>query len=358
MITIQAEPLRQLVATIFRKAGSDESEARLIGQRLVEANLKGHDSHGVVRVQTYTDLIKNNGVSFNQHASVVWENDVIAVVDGNFGFGQVVGGEAIEIGIAKAKRSKLAMVALRNASHIGRIGDWSEMCAAAGFASVHFVNVTGHVGLVAAFGGAERRLSTNPFSAALPMPGADPIVLDMATSKLAEGKVRVALNKGVELPEGAIVDNAGKASRDPKDFYGPPEGALLPFGEHKGYGLAVFCELFAGLVPGGGCNQPENPLTGRIVNSMLSFIFDAGVGMPGGYADEARRLVDHLKSSTPTTAGGEVLVPGEPERRTKADRLANGVPLDDKSWSDILACGRHFGLGDAEMRAIHQLNSA
>lgn len=348
MIRISAEDLRRVISGIFHRAGSSEKEAGIVAKRLVDANLVGHDSHGVVRIPSYMELVKTGGVTLNAHAKVTHESDSLAVIDGQVGFGQVIGEEAMAIGIAKAKKTGLAMIALRHSGHLGRIGDWTELCAEAGLASIHFVNVVGAISIVAPFGGTDARTSTNPISVGMPRADGRHVVFDAATSKLAEGKVKVAFNKGVELPEGALLDAKGRPTRNPADLYANPRGALMPMGEHKGYGLSVMCELLAGLVSGGGSHHPATIGKGSIRNNMLSFIFDPA---PGGDADWARAdmeaLIAWITASPPAEPGKKVLLPGDPERATRAERTKNGVPLDDTTWANIVEAAVDQGMDRA-----------
>src|SRR5262245_33558663 len=209
MVTIGAVALSEFVRDIFARSGCSAAESERIGKYLVSANLTGHDSHGVVRVPRYLEWQRNGVVHADRKAKVVTETPVLAVVDGLHGFGQTVAPQAVAIGIDKCKAMGLSMVALRNAGHIGRVGDWAEMAAAAGLVSVHFVNVAGSV-LVAPFGGTERRLSTAPFCVGVPRPGQPPVVLDFATSVVAEGKVMVASQGGKKLPDNALISLDGK----------------------------------------------------------------------------------------------------------------------------------------------------
>jgi uncharacterized oxidoreductase len=219
MVTIKAGPLTELVGEIFAKAGCSKAEAGRIGKYLVSANLTGHDSHGVARVPRYLQWKRDGVVVADRKAKIVTETPVLAVVDGLHGFGQTVTPQAVAIGIDKCKAMGLSMVALKNAGHIGRVGDWAEMAAEAGLVSVHFVNASGSV-LVAPFGGTERRLSTAPFCVGVPRPGEPPVVLDFATSVVAEGKVLVASQGGKKLPADALISPDGKMSADPRVLYG------------------------------------------------------------------------------------------------------------------------------------------
>ena len=236
-------------------------------------------------------------------------------------------------------------MAIRNSGHLGRIGAWPEQLAAAGLVSVHFVNTSGFGILVAPFGGSDRRLSANPIAAGAPGPDGTPIVLDIATSIVAEGKLQVALNAGDTIAPGAILDGAGRPTTDPAAFYAEPPGAILPFGGHKGSGLSMFCEILAGALTGGGISHPGNPSAGRLVNNMLSLAFDpAAFGTEHNFAAEIRRLADWVKASRPANPGGEVLLPGEIEARTRARRSQHGVPLDAVTWNQLAASARSLGV--------------
>jgi uncharacterized oxidoreductase len=344
MPNIPADKLQPFVTTIFETAGSARPEAELVARRLVDSNLVGHDSHGVVRVPAYIGWLKEGKIAPNTRVRIVSESDAFAILDGQSGYGQVIGAQAMEIGIAKAKKTGIAFVGLRHAHHLGRIGDWAEECAAAGLASVHFVNVVHYGGIVAPFGGAERRFSTNPICCGMPRPGQPPVILDFATSQVAEGKVMVAKNKGAEVPAGAILDAAGNPSLDPNDLYGPPEGTLLTFGLHKGSGLAIFADLFAGALSGGGCNHDGQPILKQVHNNMVSLLMDVDrIAGEGAAEREVAAFITWVKSARPREAGGEVLIPGEPERRTRARRLAGGIPLDDTTWRDIAETAASLG---------------
>jgi uncharacterized oxidoreductase len=353
MVTVKAGALADLVRDIFAKAGCSAAEAERIGKYLVSANLTGHDSHGVVRVPRYVHWKKVGTVVADREVKIVTETPVLAVVDGLHGFGQTVAPQAVAIGVEKCRKNGLSMIALRNAGHIGRVGDWAEMGAEAGFVSVHFVNASGSV-LVAPFGGTERRLSTAPFVVGVPRPGLTPIILDFATSIVAEGKVLVASQGGKKLPENALIDRDGQMGTDPHLLYGEytatghrdhskGKGAIRAFGEHKGSGLALMCELLGGSLTGMSATGEGR----RFGNGMLSFYIDPKVVDPEAmFSDDVARYIAYFKSAKPATAGGEVLVPGEPEQRMRAQRSKDGVPLPDDTWASILATAREVGVDE------------
>jgi hydroxycarboxylate dehydrogenase B len=352
MPTIPAARLFDLAHLAARAMGSAEGEARDVAEHLVAANLSGHDSHGVGMLPDYVRMVQEGLLVPNQTLQLVADAGGVLVFDARRGFGQAMAKEAMRQGIERARAQGSVAVALRDSAHIGRIGHWAEQCAAAGMVSVHFVNVSDHSPLQAPYGCSDARLGTNPFAAAVPGPGGEkpPLVLDMATSAIAFGKARVARNKGVPVPEGVLIDEHGRPTTDPTTYVDTRRGALLAFGAHKGSGLAVLCEVLGGAMTGGATIAPHHPRKDGIVNSMLSFILDpAALGEPAQLAREAAAVGDWVKASPPAPGFDEVLLPGEPERRARERRGAEGVPIDDKSLADILAAVASLGVGEAEL---------
>jgi uncharacterized oxidoreductase len=361
MVVIAAQPLQQLVTEVFAAVGCSPAESERIGRYLLSANLAGHDSHGVVRTQRYVEWLQAGVQYADRSLEVVTEADAFAVVDGGYGMGQTIGPQAVQLGIDKALANGVAVIALRHAGHLGRIGDWAEMAAAAGCISIHFVNVAGG-GLVAPFGAVERRMSTNPVCIGVPLAGdRPPIVLDFATSVVAEGKVLVAFDGGTPVPEGSLIDPDGGLSADPRTLYGEREeghspnprrgaGALRAMGEHKGSGLSMLCELLAGALTSSGTTGPR---THRFCNGMLSIYLDpARFDTEGTVAADILEYVDWFVSARPAQPGGEVLAPGQPEQRKRADRLANGVPLPDDTWGSILDAATKAGVARERVREL------
>lgn len=333
MPRIAAESLKQTVRQVFAAAGCRPPEEERIAHYLVEANLVGHDSHGVIRVATYVTWLREGKVLANQQPTVVSETETLAVLDGNFGFGQTVGEAAVRLGIQKAKQQGVAVVALRNCGHLGRIGDWPELAAKENLVSLHFVNTSGAGNLVAPHGGIERRLSANPIAAGVPRAGTWPMIVDISTSAVAEGKIRVALHRGDRVPAGAIIDPEGKPTDDPRVFYGPPPGAILPFGGHKGYALGMLAEVMAGALTGGGCTLPG---VTRLSNGMLSIYLDpARLVDNDAFHSELRRYIEFVKSSRTVSPDSKILIPGEIEALNRQRRLAEGIELDDTTWRHL-----------------------
>ena len=336
------ERLRSLMEALFAAAGCGVSESACVARSLVEANLVGHDSHGVIRAPTYLEWLRAGKVRANQSPEVVLETEAFAVIDGQLGFGQVMGEAAVKLGVAKTSRHGMAAVALRNSGHLGRIGEWPELAAKAGMVSIHFVNTSGGGILVAPQGGTDRRLSANPIAAGVPVEGGPPILVDISTCTIAEGKIRVAFNKHEKVPEGCILDGEGRPTTDPAAFYGPPPGAILPLGGHKGYSLSILTDILAGALTGGGCSRFG---VDHVANNMLSILFDpAFFREDGGFSDEVRRFIAHVKSARPSTPDGVILVPGEPEAQTRVQRLRDGIAIDETTWGQIMAAAETLGV--------------
>jgi uncharacterized oxidoreductase len=319
----------------------------------------------VIRVPRYANWL-NDGVQVaDVTVDVTLDNEMLAVIDGKFGFGQTVGEQAVDIGIQKAGKHGVAITALQNAGHLGRIGDWAERAAAEGLVSIHMVNVRGSL-IVAPFGGIDRRMSTSPFCAGIPMNnGEDPIILDMATSVVAEGKALVALKGGKPLPGDSIITEDGVVTGDPRPLYGDvPQGdfpdpskgpgALRAFGDHKGSGLNFLMEMMAGALTGSGCAGALNEPKRRFCNGMFSIYLspDAFGHSDDSFVSEVRSYVEFLKSSRPTEPGGEVLIPGEKEKQVMAERLVSGLPLAPEAWSDIVDTARNASMHESEIEVI------
>jgi uncharacterized oxidoreductase len=335
----RAGPLARAIEAIVAAGGSEAREARMVADNLVTANLVGHDSHGIGMIPRYVDALREGGLLVNRHAQVKLDNATLLLLDGCRGYGQVVGVEAIELAIERAARMGSCVTALANSHHLGRIGQFAEMALAADLVSLHFVNVRSYA-RVAPFGGADGRFGTNPVCIGVPLEGEPPFVLDMATSAVAQGKLRVAHNKGEKVPFGRLIDDRGNPTQDPRWAVVPPFGAMLTFGEHKGYGLAVACELLGGALTGGGTWRYPNSPHSDVLNGMLSILIDPKrLGTADSLAREARAYADWVRASPPAPGFDRVRISGEPERETRARRETEGIPVDDATWQEILRAG-------------------
>ena len=264
MPTFTTDRLRDSATRVFEAAGARPDDARIVGDALVEANLAGHDSHGVMRIPSYVAWMEKGAINVNAEFEIVTETEAFAVTDGDWGFGQVMARKAMDVGIEKAARVGIANICARNCAHIGRVGDYPIQAAERGMASALFVNTHGAGRLVATFGGIERRLSDNPIAVGVPRPGGDHIIVDISTCVMAEGKLRNFRTAGEPVPEGAILDAEGHPTTDANQFYGPPEGAILPIAAHKGFALGLAADILAGALSGGGCTRPGVNRVGRI----------------------------------------------------------------------------------------------
>jgi hydroxycarboxylate dehydrogenase B len=351
-IILAAPRLTQAIEAIVKKGGSNAREAGLVAANLVEANLKGHDSHGVGMIPRYIDSLLEGGLIANQAPKIVLDTGTMLRMDGQQGYGQVIGHDAMNLAIERARQHGLCISGLYNAHHIGRIGAWAEQCLAAGFVSLHFVNVISRP-IVAPWGGGDGRFGTNPVCIAIPRAKGDPIILDFATSRIAQGKTRVAHNQGKALPAGIIIDDKGEPTTNPRYTVIPPFGAILPFGEHKGYGLALIAELLGGALTGGETGRIPYEGKKRVFNGMLSILIDPErMGTAAHLQNEIEAFLKWLHESPVPADFDKLRIAGDPERESKKKRLVEGVPVDVTSWKEILAAGEKVGLPAKETAGI------
>jgi uncharacterized oxidoreductase len=308
----------------------------------VRANLRGHDSHGVIRVPQYAGSIRKGDTNPRPAMQVLHETPTTAIVDGDLGLGQVVARRATEVALEKARRQGLAAVGVRRSNHIGRLADYVELAAEQGYVGLIWANAPTAPSVVP-HGGTSRRLSTNPLAVAIPGPGGGvAISVDMATSIVAEGKVRVKRNRKERLPDGWAIDPDGRPVTDSEGFYGPPRAGLLPAGGHKGTALGLIVEVLGGILSGEGAIGDR---TGPVHNGTFLVLVEVARFLPLlDFTGQVTDLVRFVKSATPA-AGGEVLVPGEPEARSEAHRRAHGVPVEAETWRQIEEIAAELGVG-------------
>jgi uncharacterized oxidoreductase len=353
---IEAGRLNRIVVAMLERAGTERDRAQACADHLVLANLKGHDSHGVGMAPAYIRWINAGTLRPNARAVVRQDKAAVMLVDGQFGLGAPVARETVDLAIARARQTGVACVALRDSCHIGRIGTYGEQCAEAGLVSMHYVNVVGGEPAVAPFGGREPRMLTNPYCCTVPRPDGNHLVLDFATSAIAIGKVRVAHMKGEAVASGVLVGPDGAPTTDPGAFFTDgPRAFLLPFGLHKGGGLQVMCELLGGALAGQWTIQPgsAHKAKGAAVNHMLSIVIDPDAfGGRETYEAEAEAMIDYIRSAAPAEGVDKVRLPGDPERETMVRRLAEGIPVDDNTWRDLMKAAASVGMSEAEAEAI------
>ncbi|CAN5639839.1 malate/lactate/ureidoglycolate dehydrogenase [soil metagenome] len=345
---IEAQALREQVSAIIKAAGSSQAEADAVAANLVMANLSGHDSHGVGMIPRYIAAVLEGGLVPNTSVKTVMDIGTLLTLDGQRGYGQVIGEQAMQLGIARAQQHGSCIMTLAHSHHLGRIGHWAEMAVAQGLVSMHFVNVLSRP-VVAPFGGSDGRFGTNPCCIGVPLKGREPFLLDFATSGVAQGKMRVAYNEGRQVAPGLLIDEQGRPTTEPGVVVVPQAnglfGALMTFGTHKGYGMAVACELLGGALTGGGTWHRAADFKMAVYNSMLTILIDpARLGTQNDFEHEALAFVDWLRQGVPAPGVDAVMIAGEPERKARAHRVKAGIEVDDTTWREIVEAGKSVGL--------------
>ena len=345
MPSFTADQLIDVSSTIFTAAGASEEEARTVAQLLAEANMAGHDSHGVIRMPQYLGAIEAGEIHPGAQIEVLRDVPAAASLDGHYGFGQVVMSRAVEVALEKAEQIGIAAVTVKGANHIGRLGSYVERLAQEGMVALLFVNASGIPAYrMAPWGGTAARLATDPLAAGVPTASGEPIVLDMTTTVVAEGKVRVKRNRNEPTPDGWLLDASGQPTNDPNVLYSEPRGSILPLGGeaagHKGYGLNVAIELLAGALSGSGCVGTEQQTS----NGVLLIALNVGRFRPiEEFYKEIDDFVAFAKSSPTAEGFDEILMPGEFEVRVREEREKTGVFVEEETWQQIVEWGRKLG---------------
>ena len=346
MPTFTKEKIVNTCTNIIEAAGVSHQNAKLIAELLAEANSTGHDSHGIIRIPQYLAAIEDNDILTNSDVDILRETPLTAIIDGNWGFGQVTMSRAVEVGLEKASKSGLAAITVRNANHIGRLGSYVDHIARQDMIGLLFVNAIGTPAYrMAPWGGTEPRLVTDPLAFGIPSPYGDPIVMDMTTTVVAEGKVRIKRNRDEETPDGWLLDAEGKPTNDPNVLYGIPLGSILPLGGttagHKGYGLNIVIEHLSGVLSCAGCIGKNE----RLSNGAYLIIVDIEQFLPiEEFYQESEIFIKHVKSSPVAEGFDEILLPGEIESKVKRKRTEEGIFVEDKTWEQILKWSQKFGV--------------
>jgi len=360
-VLVQVGPLREFIHRVALAVGADEAAASEVAHHLVRANLSGHDSHGVLRMPWYNQVIKSGQMQPSVQPKILRERGATVLIDAGASFGQYSTIFGLEWAIKAAREYGIATAAIRHSSHIGRLGEYAERATAAGMVGIATYGVAGPgTGIVVPFGGRERFLGTNPWAFGVPTTEDDPMLYDAATSTIAEGKIRVARAKGGQLPPGCIIDNDGLPSTTPDDFY--DGGALLPLGGatggHKGYGLAMSAALIGGLAMidddiqcswdvgarlGRGDDEASGP-RGHITGVVLIVIDPSFFGDTDQYRALTGATVAAVRGVQPAEGTERVLSPGEPESQTRARRERDGIPLAESTWEELTALGREYNI--------------
>lgn len=338
--------LFEFAKSLLSAGGANDDEAAIVARSLVGANLRGHDSHGVMRIPFYVGRIAE-GI-LQPGAEVTFENETAAsvVCDGGWGFGQVSSLKLMDRLIKMAESSGVACGTLRRSAHIGRLGEYAEVATEKNMAVIICANTLGAAQRVAPVGGKRPRLGTNPICIGMPGGKEGPFVLDFGTSATAEGKVRLKKIAGQTVPEGWVLDPDGQPTTDPNQLYGDPPGTILPMGgdqAYKGFGLSFMIEMLCGGLSGGLCAHPNPP---PAIGNCAVFIVMSPERLAGydSLATQVSQLEEYVRGVPRIDGVSEIILPGDPERRTLADRQANGIPVDDGNWEALTTLATKLGV--------------
>jgi hydroxycarboxylate dehydrogenase B len=344
--TFLPDQLLDFTRALFVAGGVHAGEAAVVARSLVDANLAGHDSHGVIRVPQYLKALADGLLKTGAPLTVLRETPAALVCDGGWGLGQVQAHRLLGRLAPKARSAGVAVGTLRHCGHVGRLGEYAESATAQGFAFLATVNNHGFGRAVAPPGGVEGRIGTNPLCLAVPCGEGPPVVLDIGTSVCAEGKVRVAFNKGQPVPDGWLLDGYGRPTTDPGVLYRRPYGTILPLGgaqAYKGFGLGLLLDMFAGGLSGAPCSRPE--LGPRSANAGLFTLFDpACFAGAEHFRTEVTALAANVRACTPVDPHAPIQLPGDPERAARARRQREGIHLDDGTWSQLAELAERLGV--------------
>ena len=338
MPNFTAEELTTICHNVFEKLNIPAAEAEVVTRSMVDANRVGHDSHGVIHLPKYVRELEAGLIQPGASIETRHESASIAVLDGNWGFGPVIATRAVEVAIQKAKQTDISSVTVSRCNEVGRLGGIACLAAYAEMIGLLMANDHGGGTCVAPHGGVQGRLSTNPIACAVPIDGQDPIVLDMSTSTVASGKIRVKQHENKAVPHGWLIDTDGRSTTDADDFYGVPPAALLPFGgiaQHKGFGLSVIVDILAGALTGAGCSKSEDA---RVGNGLFVLVINvASFREFPGFSAEIERFIGYLKSAKRAAGVDAIRMPGERGWEEQRKRKREGIPIDTQTWEQIQA---------------------
>jgi uncharacterized oxidoreductase len=343
MPIINPQELENLSVEIFKSAGASEEEAKIVSGHLVRANLAGHDSHGVIRINQYINNVKNGLTVPGAEFEIIKETPILAVIDGHWGFGQVIAKKGVELAVKKASENGISAVAIRHSNHIGRLGDYTSITLEKEMIGLIFAN-SGVA--VAPFGGVERLLSTNPICVGIPSGRNTPFLLDMATSVHAEGKIRVRHHRNEKVPDGWLIDKEGNPTNDTYDYY--EGGAILPLGGdigYKGMGLGLLVDFLAGALTEASCSSSTEFRKPGGSNGTFIIVIDIShFTSPKEYKKRVNEVITNIKKSKKQKMVKEILIPGEPEALHKMQRMETGIDLPDTTWKSIVTIAEEYGI--------------
>ena len=345
MPVVPADKLRHVVGCLLQAAGASEEEAATVSRLSVAANLAGHDSHGVIQIPIYIDRIDKGHIVPGAPFEIVQESATTTVIDGNWGFGYVVSERAAKLTIEKAKTANVAATTIYRQSHIGRVAAYPLMAAREGMLAIMTADSGRSAKAVAPFGGRVARLGTNPIAIAVPSDLDGPFYVDMATSAVAVGKIKLAQARGEPIPEGWVVNADGTPTTDPGAY--DNGGVLLPLGGsegYKGYGLSAMVEILSGVLTGLGFGVEP---TGRHNDGCFMAVFNIAAFRPlEEFKKEIGEFARYLKETPPAAGVDNVLYPGEIEYNRESERNQAGLEIDDTTWGKLFDLGDRFSVTD------------
>ena len=344
MPLFRAEELKRLGVDLFAAVGVPAVEAELVADHLVESGLLGHDTHSVLRYPQYVDMVRNGMAKPGTPLEVLQETPYMAQVSGGWNFGPVTATAAVELALAKARQGALAVVTVQQCNHIARLGRFAALAARQDMIAMILANGHGGDLAVAPLGGRARRLPTNPVCVAIPTSRSWPVVVDLTTSMISGGNLRLYRNLKKPVPPGNIIDAEGRPTTDVEVYYGPPQGAMLPLGfphgGHKGFGLALMVDILAGALSGAGCSRAAPPVTGNAL--FIAVLNVSAFGPLEDFLAETEHFIDWVKSSPPAAGFDEVMLPGENSHRIYQRRCREGLAVDESAWNQIRALAAEF----------------
>ena len=341
----KVQKIKKIAKKLFLKAGASEHEAEIVSEEIIEASLMGLDSHGIMRIAQYLEQIKEGLIQPNTPINVIYETPISAIVDCNWNFGMVCARMMTDVVIEKANNNNIAVAASRHCNHMGRLGSYTQRVAKAGLFGFAVVNSSRHGHFVAPFGGAEGRLATNPLSFAAPTNG-DPILLDTSTSMVSEGKIRILMYQGKELPENCILTSEGRPTNIPEEFYKPKKGTILPFGGemgYKGFGLGLLVEILGSTLSGVALTpdgEKDEYINGFFIMAINPKIF----GIENEIIKNMEALKKYIKSAKPAQGSKGIFMPGELDFTTRAERLTGGIEVANETWKQIVDAAKLFNV--------------
>jgi len=340
---IDAEALRAFGEHVIAAAGVDPEDARLLANILLQADLNGYSGHGLSHLVSYVERWQQGVNRLDATPEIVHSGRATALIDGHFYIGQIVAHRAMSLAIEKAGDHGVGVVSVRRAGHMGRLADYVELAADAGMIGIACVSVGG--GNVAPFGGRQPVTGTNPIAFGVPGRDGEHIIFDFATAAMSMGELQRAVARAEPIPIGVMIDNEGNPTTDFSVFRGPPRGATLPFGGHKGAGMALMAEILGGVLSGNGIGRDWLERGAAAINSGFFEAIAVDEFLP---LDEFTAKVEELKEFVRTRklAPGfsEVRLPGEGGRRRAAEQLRNGVEVEDDQWEKLLQTAEALGV--------------